>query len=60
MVRTIVKEIMRLTGFAPKSALALARQFHLQAGCEDGKRVADFSGFSAVSGSNIEPHEREN
>jgi hypothetical protein len=48
MVIGIVKEIMRLTGFQPKSTCHLALVAHLQPTPEDGKRVADFSGFGGV------------
>lgn len=60
MVRAIVKEIMRLTGFPPISPPALGPLAHLQAASEDGKRVADFSGFSGVCGSKVDPRETEN
>jgi hypothetical protein len=45
-----VKEKMRLTAFAPETALRLAPALHLQASFEDGKRVAETLALSPVSG----------
>jgi hypothetical protein len=50
MVIAFVTEIMRLTGFPPKTTARLTAPVHLQAPSEDGKRVADFPAFSAVCG----------
>jgi hypothetical protein len=49
--RGFVTEIMRLTGFALKTASRLAPSLHLRASLKDGERVADFPGFRADSGS---------
>ncbi len=58
--RRFVTEIMRLTGFAPKTAPHLARAAHLQAVLKGGERVADFPWFSADSTSGLRGPGTEN
>jgi hypothetical protein len=51
MVCTFGAEILRLTGFALEMPVRLAGAVQAQAVLKDGKRVADFPGFTAESDS---------